>query len=221
MHNAIQSYHINEITLFPFLCGLPILDSDFPIACQSLTYNCLLATNCFPKIAVEKFKNHNVTHSIYKLFELWWTFSAVDSFRNTNVNWGGWPRSGRSCVRVWTIFQEDSTTDSSFTSWPSCYWNISTCLLDIMIIAIVLRSWFWKVSVSPCVVWPVVLILSLTDYLSTWLFINRLSSFSVCELISLCCMLSVLQTQAPHALAPTALKWHGWCWCDIFVFIVT
>lgn len=45
-------------------------------------------------------------------------FFAVDFFRNTNVNWPWWPRSGRSCVHVWTIFQGDSTTlqtDQSFT----------------------------------------------------------------------------------------------------------
>lgn len=140
----------------------------------------------------------------------------MDFFRNTNANWREWPRSGRSCVRVWTIFQEDSTTlqtDSSFSSWPLKHLNLSHC----HILFFILES--------------VVVILYLKDYLSTWTLLTEMSSVSVCELIPLCCMLLKIkihnhQTLAPHVLAPapfsfTALKWHGWCWCDIFVFIVT
>ena len=128
------------------VCAVNILDFNCLITwSQSFTYICLLAQN----------QQHS---SRLLIFELWWTFSVVDFFRSTNANWRGWPRSGRSCVPVWTIFQEDATTLQTDVSppdqipKPSCYWNISTCLFRYLIsdIAIVICSWFWKVSVSPC-----------------------------------------------------------------------
>lgn len=156
-------------------------------------------------------------------------FSAVHIFRNTNANWQGWPRSGRSCVRVWTIFQEDSTTlpnDSSFTSWPD---NLTLLLLQHLNLSLrhlISDFAIFLVLESVCVV--TCRSHSVFNILFIHMaFMNRVSSFSVCEFISLCCMLSVhwklrfvlVRQQAPLGLVP--LKWHRWCWCDIFVFIVT
>ncbi len=67
---------------------------------------------------------------------------------------------------------------------PSCYWNISTCLTDIWSVTMPRSSWFWFWKcLCPPVWWPVVLILSPTDYLSTWLLLTEF--FCVCVCVSL------------------------------------
>lgn len=109
MYNAIQNYHISHIRWSPY----PWF--RFPNYMMSIHY---LEMSINQNAAVEK--NHNVTHSDYKIFKHWWIFLLWTLFRNTSANWRRWPRSGRSCAHVWTIFQGDSTTlqtDWSLTSW--------------------------------------------------------------------------------------------------------
>ena len=103
-----------------------------------------------PFLKLSSSKNSVETLEKVSIFDFWWLFSAVGFFsRSTNANWRGWPRSVRSCVRVWTIFREDSTTpqnDSSvhLLTRPSCYWNnisVGYFISDIAIYASVLLFW--------------------------------------------------------------------------------
>lgn len=81
-------------------------------------------------------------------------FSLICICRNTNANWRGWPRSGRSCVPVWTIFQGGSTileTDIGpltryLTNLLRKYLTLSyRCFTNDSAIAVC--CWFWTVCV--------------------------------------------------------------------------
>lgn len=207
-----------------------------PTGCSSAP---LFRSLKFLKCCCSKKKKISVASSDYKIFKRWcfFFFSSVDTFRNTNANWRRWPRFGRSCAHVWTVSREDSTT--LLTEWRQISWSdlnppatetsqpLSQIFYDWHC-----HTWFWKVFVFPCMV-----TCASHSVFKRWFihsaFIKR-CLFFVCELILMCCMLSVQCKQwficnshrplmlwfVPISLSP-GFQVTGWCWCDIFVFIMT
>ncbi len=165
-----------------------ILYSYFLITwCQSLTYNCLPATNCVPKISFEK--RSKITMSlIIQIFELWWTFFFCC---------GLFQEYKRKLARVTQVRKE---LRSRLNNLPGGLYNSSNWLtfhlrhLTLPLLKHLNTSSvldFWKVSVSPCVVTCGSHSVFNRLFIHT-AFINRnVFFFCVCELISLCCMLSV------------------------------
>lgn len=122
-----------------------MIDISFPFLCY------LFAIHCFKKLLL-RLREHLKIPISFKFQDIWALmdfFFAVDFFRNTNANWRGWPRFGRSCDRVWTIFHDDSTSLDwlKFLLLATYWWPpaTETSHLTPKYLTIILCSYFWKV----------------------------------------------------------------------------
>lgn len=126
-----ESWHLE------ICCNMHQMTTEFNVGASSFTFN-ILKYVYFVLL-------HIACCQIYFCLSKWFIQTyfgdllmcvcCLHIFRNINVNWQKWLRSGRSCGHVSTTFQRDFTTLQTEVYSPvirlSCYWNILMPLLNV------------------------------------------------------------------------------------------